>query len=315
MKDRLRLIAEHSLTYAPHHVAEKLGYFDAADLDIVLDYASGPGGSWLADVLARDEADIARGGVWIPMMYRGHLEDLRIFAQLCDRNVQILLSRQESPDFDFTDLIGKKVLLPAAATSQWMFLAGLLGERGVDAARIQWLRDLDISTMARLWRSGFADYFLASAPLADQLLSEGHHIAADLGIVGDRVPWSVYYARPSVLEAKKEPLVRFLNALSLASHWISHNGANEVARLIGCDFSEWTQLQIERSVARMQRRHVWLPDVRVPEATLLRYQKMIAAYGLISEPMAYEQIVDRRFAEAVASGEPVLRNTNQYQPS
>ena len=308
MTDRLRLIAEYSLTYAPHHVAEKLGYFHEAGLEIALSYESGPGGSWLADVLARNEADIARGGVWIPMMYRGYLEDLRIFAQLCDRNVQVLLSRENDRQFNLGDLVGRRVMLPAAATSQWMFLAGVLAENNVDVTQVRWLRDLEASTMARLWRGGFADYFLVSAPLADQLLSEGYHAAADLGEVGRRVPWSVYYGHASTLAVKREPLERFTAALSRGALWIANSTADDVARLIGDDFPQWSHSQLERSIARMQGHNVWLPDMRVPEATINRYQKMITAYGLIEQPMPYDQIVDRHIADAAATS--LLEPTN-----
>jgi len=297
MKDRLRLIAEHSLTYAPHHVADKLGYFTDAGLDIDLSYESGPGGSWLAEVLARGEADIARGGVWIPMMYRGHLEDLRLFAALCHRNAQVLFTRTPSKDFSLRELEGRRIMLPAAATSQWMYFRGLFEEQGADWTKVLWIRDLEVRTMARLWRGGYADGFLTSPPLAETLMGEGHHAALDFADTG-AVPWSVYYAARATIEDKAGPLARFVGALSRATGWMEQAQAGEIARLIAEDFPAWTPSIIERALARMLAKGTWSRDMHVPPAALQRYQTMIASYGLIPAPMAHETIVDDRAASA-----------------
>ena len=297
MKDRLRLIAEHSLTYAPHHVADKLHYFSDAGLDIAINYDSGPGGSWLAEVLARGEADIARGGVWIPMMYRDHLEDLRIFAALCHRNAQVLFTRTPFEKFTLHDLAGRRVMLPMAATSQWMYVRGLFEEQGADWTKVLWLRDLETRTMLRLWRNGYADGFLTGAPLAETLLSEGYHAALDLTDTG-AVPWSVYYGPRATVEAKAGPLARFTEALSRAVRWMHEAPAVEIARLIAADFPAWDVPALERSLARMLAKGTWSEDMRVPPAALARYQTMIASYGLIPVPMAHDAIVDDRAAFA-----------------
>lgn len=300
MKDLIRLIAEHSLTYAPHHVAEKLGYFADAGVEVATSYQSGPGGSWLADVLARGEADIARGGVWIPMMYRGHLEDLRIFAALCHRNTQVLLSRRSEPGFTMKDLIGRRVLLPMAATSQWMYIRGLFEEAGLPWHKVQWLCDLEGSTMRRLWRSGYADHLLASSPAADELLAEGYHAALEIADTG-AVPWSVYYAPAATAQRRAGVLTRFTAALGRASAWINEAPAAESARLLAPDFPGHQTADLARSIERMRIQNTWSPDMRVPEAPLARYQSMIASYGLIPAPLPHGEIVAPEIAQASLS--------------
>jgi len=288
--DRIRLIAEYSLTYAPHHVAQALELFQDAGLAVETNVQSGPGGSWLADVLARGEADVARGGVWIPMMYRDHLEDLRIFAALCHRNAQVLLSRTPEPDFTLDQLLHKRVMLPMAATSQWMYLRGLFEEAGVDWSKVLWLRDLEVSTMARLWRAGYADYFLTSAPLADELLAQGFHAALDLADTG-AVPWSVYYAARGFVDARADVLTRFTAALGRAAQWIHDNDPADTARLIARDFPAVGFDVLTASIRRMRQKHTWDADMTVPQAALARYQAMIASYGLIPTPLPYAQII------------------------
>jgi len=290
MADSIRLIAEHSLTYAPHHVAEALGFFHDVKLSVKTSYQSGPGGSWLADTLARGEADIARGGVWIPMMYRNHLEDLRIFAALCHRNAQILLSRIPHANFTLNQLHGKRVLLPMAATSQWMYLRGLFEEAGMDWCAVSWLRDLEASTMTRLWCAGYADYFLASTPLADELLAQGFYAALDLADTG-AVPWSVYYATQIFIQTHGEILTRLSTALARAGQWILDNDPADTARVLAHDFPTVSMSTLTAAIGRMRQKHTWRANTVVPQDALDRYQGMISSYGLIAEPFAYPNII------------------------
>lgn len=297
--DRLKLIAEYSLTYAPHHVAEHLGLFRDMELAVETDYASGPGGSWLGDVLGRGEADMARGGVWIPMMYRHRLERFRIFAQLCARNCQVLLSRRPEPDFRFSDLTGRTVLLPMAATSQWMFLQGLLREQGVDPDGIRWIRDLEVSTMVRLWRAGLGDHLLLGPPLADAMMAEGHFVATDLGITGGAVPWSVYYAPEGSDRAR--PLSRFTAALARASAWMETAPAEEIAELIAPDFPQLDLRIMTAALGRMRANGTWPKDMAVPSIAFDRYQAIIAAHGLIRAPLPHPDILWPGLAERASA--------------
>lgn len=290
MTDRLRLIAEHSLTYAPHHVAEHLGFFADEGLEIVTNYESGPGGSWLSDVLASGAADIARGGVWIPMMYRGFLEDIRIFATLCHRNNQVILARDAAPNFSLELLLGKQVMLPLAATSQWMYIKGLFMEQGIPWEQVLWLRDLEVTAWTRLWRAGYADYFLTSAPLTDGLLAEGYYAALKLADTGP-VPWSVYYAPRAVTETRAEELNRMRHALSKAVAWMEQASPAEMTKLIAKDFPKFDVAWIERSLERMMLERTWSRDLTVPVPAFKRYQKIIASYGLVNPPLPPEVLI------------------------
>lgn len=288
----IRLIAEEHLTYVPHHVAEHLGLFERQGLTIEVNYDSGPGGSWLADVLAEGKADIARGGVWIPLMYRGRLEELRIFTQLCGFNTQVLIAREPHLDFQWSDLYEKKVLLSAGSTSQWMFLKGVLRESGIDLSRIQFIRDLDEATTTRLWHGGFTDFYLTYSPLADALLMEGFYLAADLSVVAGEVPWSVYYTTPRFLAEKRTELTGFVRALSEASEWIDAHTPEEIGTLISPDFQTIPIPVLIAAVQRMRSHHTWSADMSVRREPFMRYQGMIAAYGLIDAPVAYNDIID-----------------------
>jgi NitT/TauT family transport system substrate-binding protein len=288
---KVRLIAERALCYAPHHVADALGMFAAQGLDVETNYDSGPGGSWLSDRLLDGAADIARGGVWLPILYRKPLADLRLFALLCDRNPQLILARRRYDRFTLSDLEGQRVLLPAAATSQWMFLEGILRESGADLGRIEFIRDLEVMTMTRLWRAGFGDFILVSPPLSQELAEGGSVVAGSIAELGGRVPWSVYYARQDFLTASGDVIVAFNAALRHAQAWMAeHNGA-ETADLIAHDFPGRPRELLAAAISRMKADRVWVHSVRLPPDSLGRYQQMIAAYGLADAPLPYGELV------------------------
>jgi NitT/TauT family transport system substrate-binding protein len=233
-------------------------------------------------------------------MYRRCLEDVRAFAQLCARNVQLVLRREGGRPFAPADLNGRTFLMPAAATSQWMFLAGVLREKGVDLDRVRFVRDLDVKTTTRLWRAGFADYYLASAPLADGLVAEGFDVAADMAALGGPVPWSIYYASPSFLSRHGDAVRRFREALSEAAAWIGAHPAEDVVAAIAADFAAWPRETLRRSVDRLQRDGLWPADNRFAREPLMRYQRMMVDYGVVGEPLAYEEIVAPVAAEGAA---------------
>jgi len=72
--------------YAPQYLALELGFFAGEGLQVERQV---PGGARLVEYLSAGRADVALGGIWRPLMYRGRLEPLRAFAMLCTRNPQI----------------------------------------------------------------------------------------------------------------------------------------------------------------------------------------------------------------------------------
>lgn len=292
MTKTIRLVAEEHLSYVPHHVAAHLGLFERYGLNIEINYDSGPGGSWLADMLADGRADIARGGVWIPLMYRGRLEEIRIFSELCSRNTQVLIGRDAQPNFSWSNLYGKSVLLPASSTSQWMYFKGVLVEAGIDIEKIRWIRDLDESTTTRLWRGGFCDYYLTYSPLAEELLEDGYHFATDFSLSTGAVPWSVYYTSPGYLAENRGALVAFNRALSEAVAWMDEKGAAATAELIASDFADTGAAHLTAAIRRMHDNGTWTTDMSVIPEPFMRYQGMISDYGLTDAPVPYADIID-----------------------
>ena len=61
--------SDTALKFSSQYIAEDLGFFDDVGLAVSCDVDAGPGGSWLVDNLISGRAQVAMGGIWLPMLY------------------------------------------------------------------------------------------------------------------------------------------------------------------------------------------------------------------------------------------------------
>ncbi|SDN76114.1 ABC transporter substrate-binding protein [Ensifer sp. YR511] len=283
MPDKLRITeSSPAAKFAPQYVAESLGYFRDEDLDVTFGVDAGPAGSWLADNLVADKADIALGGIWLPFAYRDlGIADLVPFAAVCHRNPAMLVSRTPiHGPFDWAILEGKRLVLALAATSQWMFLEGVLQERGVDLGRVQVVRDLHIETMQRLWKEGLGDFFLAEPTTALALIDAGYVLAATMADAAGPVPWSVYYARRGSVFANS-PMHRFQRAIARAVDWILDGHASDTAAIVAERLKQSNTTVMQRTVQHLIASGTWQRNLNICADATDRYAAMMVRYGLL----------------------------------
>ena len=100
----------HSIFYAPQYVAIEEGYFEEEGLKI--DLVNGFGADKVMTAVISGEADIGFMGAEASVYayQEGATDPVVNFAQLTQRAVNFLVAREEMPDFQWSDLKGKKVL-------------------------------------------------------------------------------------------------------------------------------------------------------------------------------------------------------------
>lgn len=100
----------HSIFYAPQYVAIEKGYF--ADQGLEVELVTGFGADKVLTALISGEADIGFMGAEasIYAYQEGATDPAVNFAQLTQRAGNFLVEREEMPDFQWSDLKGKKVL-------------------------------------------------------------------------------------------------------------------------------------------------------------------------------------------------------------
>ncbi|MGZ0152898.1 ABC transporter substrate-binding protein [Kribbella sp. WER1] len=281
MLQSLRLTeSSTALKFAPQYVALDLGWFADAGLDVSIDVDAGPAGSWLAENLATGRADVALGGVWLPLLYdQLGRQRLRSFAVLCHRNPAVLLSREPVDEpWSWTRLHGHKVLMSLAATSQWMFLEGVLREHDVDMSRVKFVRDLHVDTTRELWRAGYADFYLVEPLAATQLIGEGSEVATTMAEAAGPVPWSVYYASEEFLTTNRDTIDRFRSVLQRASTWLLEQDVDTVVEVLRRRFASE---DLGWAVRHFRTHGIWQRTPDFDQDALRRYQRMMLDYGLL----------------------------------
>lgn len=271
-----------NLRFSPLYVAAGLGLFRDAGLDVRFGVDAGPGGSWLPENLANGKAEIAVGGIWLPLLYRQRgIAPLMTIGTIAHRNGALLLGRApQSGPFDVADFVGRRVMMSLNATSQWMYWEGVLRERGVEPAQLRIVRDLDILTTTSLWNHGYADYYLVEPVQAETLVARGAYIVATMAELGGPVPWSVFYADSSLIARRPEAMRGFVAAVGEALRRLIAADP-EADRVIGERFPNIAP-QVRRSVlARFVADGVWLGTTRLDPIATKRYEDIMVAYGLL----------------------------------
>ncbi len=100
----------HSVFYAPMYVAVEEGYFEEEGIN--LDLVCGYGADKVMAAVLADEADIGFMGseTIVYAANEGANDQVVNFAQLTQRAGNFLVAREETDDFEWSDLIGAEVL-------------------------------------------------------------------------------------------------------------------------------------------------------------------------------------------------------------
>lgn len=124
----------HSIFYAPQYAAIELGYFEEEGIDLTL--VNGAGADKVMTALVSGDADIGFMGSEASIyVYQQGSKDYAVnFAQLTQRAGNFLVSRNQEPDFKWSDLAGKKVLGGRAGGMPEMIFEYILKKNGLDPA-------------------------------------------------------------------------------------------------------------------------------------------------------------------------------------
>lgn len=298
--DKLRVTATGAgVAYYPEFVARELGYFE--DEGLVVETRAPGHGPWVARDLDTDAADVALGGIWRPLMYRGRLSTYYAFAQLCARCPLYLLSRNRLNDFSWPDLFDKIVLVSDGAPSPYMIFRAVLEADDVDLRRIRLLQDLLAPEATELFQAGLGDFYLTGPPTSTQLIADGvAYSAVSIAEKWGPLPWSVYYARPEYLKDPRQPATRFTRAIQRALRWVLTNEPEAAPGVMKTHFPTSDPKVIAEAVRGCRDTGVWIEDVGVDSESLLRWQQVTTRSALIDGPIAYDEIVDSGPAQAAS---------------
>ena len=174
----------HSIFYAPQYVAIEEGYF--VEEGIKLEVVTGFGADKVMASVLSGESDIGFMGSEssIYAYQQGANDPVINFAQLTQRAGNFIVAREEMPDFQWTDLIGKDVLGGRKSGMPEMVFEYILKEKGIDPDKdVNIDRSIDFGSTAAAFAGGQGEFSVEFEPSATALEQEGAgYVVASCGV-------------------------------------------------------------------------------------------------------------------------------------
>lgn len=283
----------HSLNYLPQYVADWQGYFAEEGL-VVTASVPEPWTQVLADI-ATGSAAAALGGIWVPSMYHARGRRLRPFAQLSNRAPLALISRPDAAPFAWGAMAGKWVSMKGSnGASVGLYFKMMLREQGVDPADVNFIQDLDGGILTDCFLGGMGDYLMIDAPSAQKLEAQGLARVEQLfSVTGGDIPWSVYYAEGEGTPQDWDLEHRFVRALQRGMDYVLAHPAADYGDFLSHTFPRFTREKLVALTETYRQIGMWTSTVIDP-AGYARWQKGINDGGLTLQPLAYDELIDRR---------------------
>ncbi|MCI8512882.1 MAG: ABC transporter substrate-binding protein [Lachnospiraceae bacterium] len=292
----------HSIFYAPQYAAIELGYFKEEGIDLTL--VNGAGADKVMTALIAKEADIGfMGSEATIYAYAGKEDDYAVnFAQLTQRAGNFLVGREPEADFQWENLIGKKVLGGRAGGMPEMVFEYILKKHGIDPETdLSIDRSISFGLTAAAFTSNDADYTVEFEPFATGLEKEGNgYVVASLGKDSGYVPYTAYSARKSYIEKNPEIIQKFTNAIQKGMDYVNSHTAEEIAEVIKPQFKETDTETIATIIERYKEQDTWKGDTIFEAESFDLLQNILEEAGELPERVSYEDLVTTEFSKKAA---------------
>ena len=290
----------HSIFYAPQYVAFEEGYFAEQGLD--LEIVTGFGADKVMTAVISGEADIGFMGAEASVYaYQEGANDAVVnFAQLTQRAGNFLVAREEMPDFQWTDLKGKKVLGGRKGGMPEMVFEYILKQNGMDPQKDLTIdQSIDFgATAAAFTGDDSAAFTVEFEPSATALEKEGAgYVVASLGVDSGYVPYTSYSAKESYMKEHSDVIQKFTDGLQKGMEYVQTHTPEEIAKVIAPQFPETDLDTITTIVKRYHEQDTWKDNLVFEKESFELLQDILEDAGELEKRVSYEALVNTDYAE------------------
>jgi len=208
------------------------------------------------------------------------------FAQINEMDGFFLTGRKPEPNFKWSDLKGKKVIVDHGGQPLAMFKYAC-HKMGLDYGAIQAIdagRDMD----AR-FRAGDGDYIHQQGPAPQQLEHDGiGHVVASVGKAIGPCGFSSLAATPAWLAT--DMAKAFMRAYKKTRRYINEAPAKEIAKAEQSYFPGIDLGVLTKTIAFYQKLGCWSPHVEITKAAYEVTLDVFAHIGRVKRRYKYEEI-------------------------
>lgn len=288
-----------SVFYAPQYVAISNGFFEEEGLK--LEITTGQGADKVMTAILAGQSDIGLCGpeAAIYVYNEGKEDYIEVFAQLTQKDGSFLVSRNQTDNFSWKDLVGTTVIPGRKGGVPYMTLEYVLKQNGINPEKDLILDDsIKFDLMAGAFTGGNADYVTLFEPTASMTQDAGKgYIVASVGEAAGEVPYTAYCAKKSYIDNNEEIIKKFTKALYKGEQWVKEHTAREIAEKIQKFFPDTTLESLETSVEKYKSIDAWKENPVLKEEAFDKLQLIMTEAGELEKKAPYNKIVNNKYAE------------------
>jgi NitT/TauT family transport system substrate-binding protein len=292
-----------ALFYAPYYAALALGAYEREGVEVRL--VSAPSPAEAPNALFYGTVDVAWGGpMRVNQIYdqRAHC-DLVCFGEVVTRDPFMLVGRAPRPNFRLGVLTAVRLATVTEVPTPWLCLQEDLRRARIDPVALPRVADHSMPESVYALRHGEVDVVQLCQPFAEDLIASGNghlwYAAAERGLCS----YTSFYARASVVEAKREEMLRLVRALYRTQKWLHGRSPWRLADAIRPYFPAVPEYLLRAAVARYHTLGVWGHNPILPREGYDRLKAALIAGGF-AKGTPYETAVDNSLAEQVVDEDP-----------
>ena len=287
-----------SVFYAPQYVAINNGYFEEKGLEIEL--STGQGADAVMTSVLANQVEIGFAGpeASIYVYNEGKEDYTEVFAQLTKKDGSLLVSRTNEENFRWENLKGKTVIPGRKGGVPYMTLEYVLKKNGINPETDVVLDDsIKFDLMAGAFAAGNADYVTLFEPTASLTEQENKgYVVASVGEEAGEIPYTAYFAKKSYIEANKEIIQNFTDAIYEGQTWVKEHTAEEIATVIQDFFPDTSIDMLTQAIQTYKDIDAWNETPVLEKESFDRLQEVMTLAGELENPAPYDKVVNNMYA-------------------
>ena len=292
------------LFYAPFYVALARDAYTAEGVEV--EFVSSPRPGDAARNVMDGVVDVCWGGPMRVMQAYHQMPDCDLvsFAEVVTRDPFLLIGREPRPDFALRDLLGLRVATVSEVPTPWMCLQEDLRRAGIIPSHLTRVADGSMADNVAALRRGEVDVVQVFEPFASTLLEDGTgHVWYAQASRGP-TSYTTFYARRSLLEARRDELRRMVRAIYRTQKWVAAADGDAIADAIARYFQDVPPAILTASCTRYKSLGIWGSDPRLPRVGYDRLRASLVSGGFVSPGTDYAVAVDNSLADSVVAEDP-----------
>ena len=290
-----------SVFYAPQYVAINKGFFEEEGIKVEL--TTGQGADKVMTAILAGQSDIGLCGpeAAIYVYNEGKEDYVEVFAQLTQKDGSLLVSKEKTDNFKWTDLIGKTIIPGRKGGVPYMTFEYVLKKNGINPQTDVNLDDsIKFDLMAGAFTGGNAEYVTLFEPTASMTQDAGKgYIVASVGEAAGEVPYTAYCAKKSYIAQNSDIIEGFTKAIYKGEQYVKEHTAQEIAEKIQNYFPDTTLESLTKSVQTYKDIEAWKENPILKEEAFDKLQEIMTMAGELTQKAPYEKIVNNSYAEKV----------------